>query len=150
MSTGNNNEEAIEKQYLEHSKYIVVAILATSIAIMTNLKSSDVITDEIKTAIFIFAITIPYLLWDVFFINIQQPDGKYEHWFFTLLRFLFCMFGCVGIAYTFSGLNNISKNYTTFNLFIYSFISFFVLRFIPIVSFFYIRRRKEKTDKIQN
>lgn len=140
------DENQVEKQYLEHSKYITVAVLATSIAIISGIDAEDAAkSQDLKIAITIFAITIPYLIWDVFFINIQQPDGNLESTFYSILRVLFCLFGCVGIAYSFNELHNYFFPYPTFKIFLYSFGLFFLLRFFPIVSAFYnIRRIKRK------
>lgn len=138
-----NNQLSIEreKQQINNLRYITIAILAGSFAIITTLLQVDynIIekSDDLKNAITIFCITIPYLILDVHFLNIEKLDGVREHLIFRILRVLFWIGSGIGIGYAFNFLPNIFTgnekfNINNFTIIIISLAVIFLLRFLRV------------------
>lgn len=130
-----------EKQQINNLRYITVAILAGSFAIITTLLQVDykVIQEsqDLKNAITIFCITIPYLILDIHFLNIEKLDGIREHFIFRFLRIVFWIGSGIGIGYAFNFLPNIFSgnkgvDISNFKIIIISLAVIFALRFLRV------------------
>lgn len=137
--------ERKEENFIENAKFVSIAILATSVAIMSNLLQVDftennALNQNLQIAVTLFSIVIPYLVWDVYFLNAEKPDEIFEFRIFSILRYIFWLLGSIGIGFAFNFLPN-STSGQTITIFIVSFIGFFIFRLIGMT--LHIKRNKK-------
>lgn len=137
--------ERKEENFIENAKFVSIAILATSVAIMSNLLQVDftentILNQNLQIAVTLFSIVIPYLVWDVYFLNAEKPDEIFEFRIFSILRYVFWLLGSIGIGFAFNFLPN-STSVQTIIIFIVSFVGFFIFRLLGMT--LHIKRNKK-------
>lgn len=141
-----------ERKQIDSLRFISIAVLAGAFAIITTLLQVDVKTiaqsQDLKKAITIFCLTIPYLVIDIHFLNIEQVDGKKEHFLFKRIRVFFWILTGIGIGFAFNYLPNILHFSNGFIL-LSSFLLFFILKSskIFIEEFLKLHKRPKDNNK---
>lgn len=125
-----------EKDRITRKRYITLAILAGCFAILTTLLQVDTEiirqSTDLKIAISIFCIVIPYLILDVHFLNLEKIDGKIEVRLYKIMRVAFWLLGGYGMSRVFNFLPGFLNKVSNFQLLIYSFMIFLIIRSAPI------------------
>lgn len=127
-SNVNDNLSNRDISYLKNQKYVSIAVIAAIFTILTTLlqmSQEGLNNPTIKTAVLFLSISISYLSFDAFFLNMEKPDGRYEAKSLAIIRIFFWIIGGIGISVAFSYLPNFT-NFSTGLIIVF----FFLLRFI--------------------